>query len=291
MSSRDKRFVLHVGAHVTGVRHVQKYLRENVDLLGTRRVHYVQRELMGKYVGWGPKVVDDPEQFGQVVRRALRSPETDVVLASHENTIGHPFVEDIGGLYPSALPTFETLADLTKPYRCTIVLGVRPQADFLEAYYLQMVNAGELDPFDSWLSRLDLDDISWMPLHEQLVATFGADAVRVLDHRRVDSDQATYVREFFRIIDLDLPTEVHAAPARSVGHSEKSLRVALAANRYLRAADERASMRTFLHRHFSDRNYPPARLLTDGQRASLNDRYGDEYERLVATEPAGGIRS
>jgi hypothetical protein len=290
MSSPDQRFVCHVGAHVTGERQVQRYLGENADQLARQGLQYVPRELMSKLVGWGPKVVADPDPFAQELRGAFRSPGIDGVITSHENMIGRPFADGGGGLYAGARPTIEALAEVTKPYRCTMVLSVRPQADFLESFYLQRVNAGEWTTFDTWLGKLDLDDISWLPLYEQLVETFGVDAVRVLDYAEVGSDPVAHVREFFRLIDMDLPAQLHVSPVSSPRHSEKGLRVALAANPYLRTYDERAGLRTFVQKNFSDREYPPATLLADEQRTSLNDRYGDEYQRLVAAQPVGRAR-
>ena len=131
MTLPDQRFVCHVGAHVTGARQVQRYLRENVDHLGRVGLYCVPRALMGKLVGWGPKLVADPDRFARELRTAWRSPGIDGVLASHENTIGRPFADGGGGLYAGALPTLEALAEASEPARCTVVLSVRPQADFL----------------------------------------------------------------------------------------------------------------------------------------------------------------
>jgi hypothetical protein len=97
------------------------------------------------------------------------------------------------------------------------------------------------------------------------------------------------VREFFQLLDLDLPTD-QVPPVRLLRHSEKALRVALAANPYLKTPDERAGLRTFLQKSFSGRNYPPATLLSQEQRASLEGRYHDEYLRLVAAPPVGEVR-
>lgn len=290
MSVSDQRFVCHIGAHVTGARQVQRYLRENVDHLERLGLHCVPRPLMGKLVGWGPKLVADPERLARELRRAWRTPGIDGVLASHEYTIGRPFAGGGGGLYAGALPTLEALAEVSEPAHCTVVLSVRPQADFLESYYLQTINEGAWHTFDEWLGGLDLDDISWLPLHEQLIATFGVDAVRVLDFAKVGSDPVAHVREFFRLIDVDLPTDLRVSPAPDPRPSEKGLRMALAANPYVRATDERMGLRTFLQKNFSDRDYPPPTLLTVEQRAELNDRYGDEYRRLAAPQPVGEAR-
>ncbi len=281
MSSPDQRFVCHIGAHVTGAPQVQRYLREHTDDLERQGLHHLPRGLMSKLVGMGPKLVAEPDRLGREVRAALRRPGIDGLLVSHENLIGRPFTDAGGGLYPDARPTLEALRKMVEPYDCTLVLSVRPQADFLESYYLRMVNAGEWDTFDTWVGKLNLDDISWLPLHEHLVEVFGAD-VRVLDYAKVESDAVAQVREFFRLIRADLPPDLHVAPVRNLRHSQKGLRMALAANPYLRDPDERASLRAFLHRSFSDRDYPRAALLTGEQRAALDDRYGAEYQRLVA---------
>jgi hypothetical protein len=290
MSQPDKRLLFHVGAHVTGTRQVQRYLRENAEPLRMQGVHYIQRELMSKYVGWGPKVVLDPRPLAREISQAMRSPGIGDVVASHENTIGRPFVEGGGGgLYAGAGPALEAIAALAEPYRCTVVLSVCSQANFLESFYLHTVNGGVWDSFETWLDERSLDDISWLPLHEQLVEIFGADDVRVLDYESVGADAGAYVREFFRLLDLDLPTD-HVPPVRLFRHSEKALSVALAANPYLKAPDERAGLRTFLAESFSGRNYAPATLLTAEQRASLEARYRDEYLRVVGHQPVGEVR-
>ncbi|HEY2879986.1 hypothetical protein [Nocardioides sp.] len=290
MSLPDKRFVCHVGAHVTGARQVQRYLRDNVDQLERQGLHCVPRALMGKLVGWGPKLVADPDRFAQELGSAWRSPGIDGVLVSHENTIGRPFGDGGGGLYAGALPTLEALAGVSEPAQRTVVLSVRPQADFLESYYLQTISEGAWHTFDDWLGALDLDDISWMPLHEQLIATFGVDAVRVLDFAEVGSDPVAHVREFFRLIGVDLPADLHVSPVHHPRPSEKGMRMVLAANPYVRTTDERMGLRAFLQKNFSDRDYPSPTLLTVEQRAELNDRYGDEYRRLVAAQPVGEAR-
>jgi hypothetical protein len=290
VSSPDPRFVCHVGAHVTGARQLQLYLRENADRLASQGLHCVPRQLMQRVVGWGPKLVADPDRFAEELRSAARSPGIDGVLASHEDTIGRPLAGVGGGLYAGAAPTLQALAEVSRPFRCTVVLAVRPQADFLESYYLQTVRAGEWRTFDDWLGELDLDDISWLPLHERLVEAFGVDAVRVLDFAAVEPDPVAQVRTFLRLIDVDVPIDLEVSRVDNPRTSEKALSMALAANPYVRSADERLGLRTFLRKHFSGRDYPLATLLTDEQRSALNQRYGDEYRRLVGTQPVGGAR-
>jgi hypothetical protein len=288
MSSPDQRLLVHVGAHVAGARQVQRYLREHVDLLEAQGLVYLPPALMGEYVGWGPRLVEAPDRFARQVRAALRPPGIRGALACHENTLGRPFDGEGDGLYAGARPALTALSEVFKAYSCTVVLAVRPQADFLESYYVQTVNEGSSETFDDWLGGLDLDDISWLPLHEQLVETFGVDAVRVLDYEQVGHDPVSHVREFFRLIDVDLPAHPEVTPVGIWQYSDKGLQVTLAANPHLRTYDERVGLRTFVRKSFAGPKHPPASLLTDARRAWLDDRYGDEHMQLLARQPIGG---
>jgi hypothetical protein len=288
MPSPDQRLMLHVGAHVAGARQVQRYLRESVDQLKSQGLASFPVEVMAERIGWGGRLVDGPDRFARAIREALQAPGVRGVLGSHENTLGRPFDGEGRGLYAGARPALTALAGASEPYPCTVVLSVRPQADFLESYYAQTVNEGSSHTFDDWLGALDLDDLSWLPLHKLLVETFGVDGVRVLDYERFGGDPVAHVREFFRLMDVALPAHPEVTPVGISHYSEKGLRVTLAANPHLRTYDERAGLRAFVRKNFSTRKHPTARLLTDDQRAWLNTRYAHEYLQLLAGQPIGG---
>lgn len=282
-----QRVVFHVGAHKTGTSLVQRYCRDHVRLLRRRRVGYLGRLALTDLVGWGPELLDDPDRLAGRVRSIARNPLVRTVLASHENTIGRPFRrgEPTPALYPDAAPAVEALGEVLRPYRPTIVLSVRPQAEFLESYYLQTVQSGSHQPFARWFDRLDPESLSWQPLVATLRAVF--DDVRILDFRLIRGGQDAYLRSFFDLAGLAFDLPPVEAAKRNASLSAKGLDLALAANRFLETPDERRSMRVLLQTNFSNLDYPRPALLTDEQRAAVDERYAREYDELVAPAVVG----
>jgi hypothetical protein len=281
---RDQTVVFHVGAHKTGTSLVQKYLTANAAALRRRRIYFLSRTAMSGYVGWGDKLLDDPGPLADRMRKVLRSPWCKVLVASHENTLGRPFVPGGSRLYPRAPELVGALADLLRGYPAKVFVSIRPQADLLESYYLQTIHEGGHEPFAAWLDRIDLDAISWAPLVHDLVDTFGQDRVEVVDFRLISMGQEAYLGHFFSRIDdrySSLGTGYTTVKNPSV--SDKGLQMALAANPELRSNRERRLMRKFLQTHFSNTRYPRPVLLGEERRAWLERRYGGEYEALVET--------
>lgn len=280
-AARRKIVAFHVGAHKTGTSVVQSYLRDNARRLRRHRLVYLHRTAMNGFVGWGEKLVADPGPLSRRLEQIQRTPWFRAVIASHENTLGRPFVDGVPGLYPRAGEIIPALQRVLKPYRAKVFLSIRPQVEFVESYYLQLIHQGGRRPFQDWLADIDLDALSWRPTVAALTEAFGADQVEILDFRRLQRDQEAYVRDFFRRIDPRLSIDVHLPAVRNPSVSEKGLRLALAANPHLTSHAERRLMRVFLQEHFSNVDYPRPDLLTADQKSLLQERYADEYEELV----------
>lgn len=279
----DKTVAFHVGAHKTATSLLQKYMRDNRQLLRRHGIYCVSRTATNRYVGWGDKLLSDPEAVSTLVQRPLRVPWFRLLVVSHENTLGRPFADGGAHLYPRAPEIIDGLAAALPRDRTKIVLSVRPQDELLESYYLQSVHEGGHLNFGAWLDRLDLDALSWIPLVERLYDTFGRDRVEVLDFRLIANGQEAYIREFFARIDPRRPFDIEYSPRRNPSISEKGLRLALAANPQLKSSTERRLMRRFLQSSFSNVRYPRPALLSDEQRDWLRERYGGEYERIVGS--------
>lgn len=279
---RTKTVVFHVGAHKTGTSLVQNYLRDNTTVLRRHRMYYIHRSGMNTYVGWGDKLLAAPDALADKIRRPFTIPWFNVVIASHENTLGRPFAEGGAHLYPRAPEIIPALGQVLRPYRAKVFFSIRPQEQFLESYYLQMIHQGGYEPFEQWLEGIDLETLSWRPVVDALLATFGPEQVEIVDFREIHRGQQAYVEDFFRRIDRRYTFPVELPDVRNPSISEKGLRLALTANPHLESAEERKLMRKFLQGNFSNVDYPRARLLTDEQQQWLRERYAGEYETLVA---------
>lgn len=289
MSPIRRTVVFHVGAHKTGTSLLQKYMRDNAALLRRHRMYYISRGAMNDYVGWGDKLLTDPEPLARKIRTMLLIPWFTTVIASHENTLGPPLRGHRGAhLYPRAPEIIRALGELLAPYRARILLSIRPQDQFVESYYLQSIHQGRHKRFDEWYARLDLDALSWRPVVDTLCEVFGREQVDVIDFRTIARSQEDYIGEFFRRIDPRHTFDIEYATVHNPSISDKGLQMALAANPHLRSGPERKLMRTFLQEHFSNQLHPRPILLSEEQRRGLRDRYAAEYEALVGgRDPVG----
>jgi hypothetical protein len=281
VSARTAQVVYHVGAHKTGTSLVQSYLSQNRRMLRKQGLTYLTRETLESWVKSADGEADDAGVMHRRISGAfLRRPD-GVVVASYENTIGPPFAgKHADGLYPRAAQRAEALRDALAKYSTKVLLGIRPQSGFVESYYIQKVQQGDYRTFDDWFGELDLDRLSWRPVVDTLVATFGRDNVEVIDFNLIRNGTLAYVRGFLDRIDPDVHVD-EAAPRDNASLSDKGLRIALAVNPHLTEKGERVAMRKFLQDQYPNTRYPRPVLLSEAQRTDLDERYTAEYDELV----------
>jgi hypothetical protein len=274
---------LHVGAHKTGTTVLQKYLAEHEAELRRNGIYYLRRSHLARYAGWGERLVENPAPLAARLRKFRVDPRFRVLIGSNENLMGRPFLKGgNGGLYPNAARNSVALGRAVRASGCKIVIGIRPQPDFLESYYLQTVHQGRDEPFETWLSRIDLGALSWRPIVGAFEEVFGRHRVEVVDFRLIKQGQEAYLRHLLQRVDPDWNVEIRYAEVRNRSISERGLQMALAANQYLSTGTERAALRGFLQTHFSNVDFPRPVLLGEDRRAALWEHYREEYEDLVA---------
>ena len=206
------------------------------------------------------------------------------VFMSHENAIGRPFSEKLPGLYPHARENMEAIASALQDYAATIILSIRPEAGFLESYYLQTIHQGGTQTFEQWVAKIDVENIPWRPAVEAVRAAFSRQRVHVIDFRNIAREQNAFLRDFINCIDPGIKLQPHYAAASNPSVSEKGLQMALAVNPLLETHAERVFVRKFLQRRFSNKDYERPKLLDDDVRERLNAHYMPDYERLLAEQ-------
>lgn len=273
--------VIHVGAHKTGSSLIQKFLRDNRTELARTGLHYIFRSDMNTLAGWGKPLHEQPELLRSRIEKA-ESKKHKVAIASHENILGRPFVEGEPGLYPHAPGNFEALANILEGHNFVTVIYLRPQADFVESYYLQSLHEGGTKTFDEWTENIDVESLSWRPLVDAMHRSFGKERVIVKDFLDIKQGQDEYLRRFFEAIDVDPGMSVSYAPVRNPSVSGKGMQMALAANPHLRTSGQRRAVRRFLQQHFSNRKYPRPVLYSDADRQRLSELFKEEYAELCS---------
>lgn len=280
MRGRDKRVVLHVGAHKTGTTTIQQYLLAHRESLRRRGVRYVPRAELSPLVGWGEQLVASPDGFAALVADFGAARRERVLLASHENMCGRPFARVGAGLYADAPASIEALARMTAAHDTHVLLTIRPPHELLESFYLQGVNMGGQMRFPRWLERLDLDALSWRPLVETLRASFAR--VSVVDFGTIRAGAPAYVTDALRRVGVDVEVDASWLRPLNPSVSELGLRLLLRGNGVLADEDDRNALRSFVQRHFNNRTGERPQLLDEDTRVMLRDRYAAEYAELTA---------
>lgn len=308
---------LHLGAHKTGTSLIQKYMRDRPQELLRMRAVAIPRSDCNSLIGWGRIPRDRPDLLRQAVLAAAgtqqsptrgrrvratpgwgstrRTPRT--VIVSHENSLGPPFRKDVPGLYPAAAACAEGLRSSLGEMDLRVIYYIRSQEEFLESYYLQTVHQGGTTPFAEWISRLDLESLSWAPAITALAEAFGTDRVIVRDFAEIRQGQNAFLSSFLRSCDPELNPSVDYRPKRNISVSQQGLDLALAMNPLLRTPEDRKAVRTFLQANFSNATGPRPLLLGEEARAHLRSRFEAEnhdlLKRFAARQqgwagPAGG---
>ena len=274
------RTILHVGAHKTGTSLIQKYFRDKLTMIGDSSIGYVSRSDTNRLIGWGQHLLENPDRLRSRLAEELRSHEK--VFVSHENTMGHPFVDGRPGLYPHTAELAKALAAIAEPFDAGIAFYVRPLADFVESFYLQTIQQGATHTFGEWWATIDAKQLWWTPVIEALDDAFGADRVIVGDFQEIAAGQNEFLRSFLVRCELPAPSMVNYRPIRNASISVRGLELALKINPYLENKDQRRAARDFLQAHFSNRTGERARPMPDDVRALLSAQNAPEYERLAA---------
>ncbi len=278
------RLVIHVGAHKTGTSLVQKYFRDKPRITQALGIAQISRTDGDLLVDWGQYLHERPEGLrSRLEEEAAKEPS--VILFSHENTLGQPFLPDRPGLYPDASRNAKALAGICDGFDTRVVFYVRPMADFLESYYIQTVQEGLVHSFADWYGSL-IGPHRWTSAVEALDSAFGADRVIVGDFTEMRAGQNQFLRRFMTRTGIPRPPIVEYQPIRNPSISARGLEIAFDINQYLYDDDERMLVRRFLQEHFSNQKEERARPMPEDLRRSITIETAAEFERLAARAAA-----
>lgn len=270
---------MHVGAHKTGTSLVQKYFRDNPDVTEALRIAQISRTDGDLLVDWGQLLHERPHDLrGRLEKEAAADPS--VILFSHENTLGRPFVLDRPGLYPDASRHATALAEICDGFDPLVVFYIRPMADFLESYYIQTVQEGAWHSFEAWFETV-CGPTTWTRVVEDLREAFGSDRVVVGDFTEIAAGQDQFLQQFMSRTGIPQPQTVHYKPVRNPSFNARGLQIARDINHHLDDEDERMIMRKFLQKHFSNRRDGRAQPMPVELRRSIEEQTAAEYAMLA----------
>ena len=301
--------VLHLGAHKTGTSLLQKFMLHRPGELARMGMVQVPRSRCNDLIGWGAIPQKDPGPLREALTQPLErtslwsrasqvrqrrqtswpfvAPAVRTVILSHENSLGRPFHRNKPGLYPDAGACAKGIHSAAGDLNVRVVYYIRSQESFLESYYLQTVHEGGTRTFDEWLSGIDTDAISWAPVIDALVESFGEDRVVVRDFAEIQEGQHEFIANFLRTCDPDAHPDVHFPARRNTSISQQGLDLALVMNPLL-AKDQQRTVRNFLQSNFNNTKGARPVLLSPADKEALHDRYAAENAQLLR---GGGQRS
>jgi hypothetical protein len=263
------RLVLHVGAHKTGTSLVQKFLRHNPSFADKHDIDYIPRSDCNELIGWGKVTLREPELLRDRLRFERRTKPGQLILISHENSLGKPFIPGDPGLYPETLRCARGLRRATKGFDTRVVFYMRPLADFAESYYLQTIHEGRTHSVAQWLDGQDQTTWLWGPVIEALDEAFGRDNVSIGDFSEIAEGQEQFLRHFLWRIGITKTSGLSYKSVRNASISARGLAMAMDVNQMLKSGDERHETRKFIQKHWSNRQFDRARPLPDDLRALL----------------------
>ncbi|WP_277209713.1 hypothetical protein [Isoptericola croceus] len=211
------------------------------------------------------------------------------VLFSSSAPLGPAYLPRGGALYPHADAGVDALAAALTGTPWSVQLSLAAHADVVTAAWVAAVRHGHLTDLDTFWR--ELEDPSWVPLVQRLVAAVGADRVSVHDATTVRTapDPAHATAAVGRsVLEAALPPLTHGAGSlpltdvagvREAHWSARQIEVALTALPHLRSHDERRALQKFVDRQVDDGG-TPAQPLTPAREAELAERDLADLARL-----------
>lgn len=282
MARKNEQIVVaHLGAHKTATSLVQKYFDSKKRYYAGKGINFITRSEISTHIGWGNKIVENPEAFRQQIGEAARASNAPYILFSNENVLGRPFPKGKSGLYANHQRVIPALGKALNEFPTRIVYSIRPQWELLESYYLQRVHEGYYLTFSQFIENINLKKLHWSPIIEGLVSEFGKENVTVMDFGLIKKGQDVFLSEFIkRNISSTIKPDLDYDTVHNASISDRGLQLALRINPLLKKG-ETGKVRRFLQENFSNLTEPRPVLLSPELREDLKSRYQDEYLQLT----------
>lgn len=274
------KIFLHFGAHKTGTSLLQTYLSINQKTLKSKRVEVLLlRQTIQLLGSWCKNLCTNPDLLTAALSEKEKRGVKQVII-SCEDLLGPPFKNGKSGFYPLSPTRFSALQKALAGHDVTAVIYIRPQAEFLESWYLQTINTGYSHSFEEWLKSVNLDTISWKSLIDSMKTSLSPQKVIVEDFSKIRNGAEEYIKRFATHVNIPNSLKFPKSMTRNVSLSAKGLQLALATYPILDRS-EKMMMRRFLQSNFSNKVLPRPELLSPEQKAEISSRWESENRKLL----------
>lgn len=284
LSDRTPMVVYHLGAHKTATTLFQRALLANRAYLLLQRTRVIVPAAAMQLLR--PASADSSVDRRQLFpfNQRWRVPLFKRAIVTNEELLGRPFRKSATTLYPDATSRAALLKSVAGNHLVKVVFCIRPQADFVESWYIQTIMMGSTLPFEKFLESIRNVSLSWRPACKALVAAFGHGNVAVVDFRLIQEGSAVLLGKLARECGVRLRPSSVTLGKQNRSLSREGLQLALMANSLLGQRDKRR-FRAFLQQSFSNANRERPTLLGAARKTEMTDKWQADYETLLGEFP------
>lgn len=221
-----KKLYIHIGTHKTGSTAIQKFLRENSQLLLKENIVYlpiprISRGLM-KITHLDSIIIDQSrKELFKSIKSKQKNSNTKFIW-SFEGFSGNPYTG-----YNNTSIVAESIKKITQGLDVNIIIYLRRQDDFLESLYTQMIHQGESISFNSFVKKYSDNDFNWEELLLNYSQVFNRENIIV---KRYDKfflpGEYDLINDFLCILNIKKVNHFDKTSNINSGYSRDTLEIA-----------------------------------------------------------------
>ncbi len=289
----DRRIWVHPGAHKTASTAIQQNILKNSKGLSNSNCGIIDRtsilysqEFWPNYAKAVVEVHHGDKSFKSQHAKAAENclnqltadkSNTDYIWSDEQLFLGRLGYSST--LYPYAKSALETLAHITRNFDTKYIYFVRSIPEIIESSFLQFLHEGKLISFEKYREKIELTEVSWMPVMQALLDVIGAERVTVRRYDDFLSDAHTTLLSFFDwfgISSSQLDLELKRV---NPGFFQIGVDIAHAVLPLLTEA-QWPPFRKFIQANYCDTDFARPVLLQASEKAALREKYTQEISEI-----------
>ena len=278
--AEDFRLVLHLGAHKTATTAIQRWLASHEEILTAAGIAAVTDAAVIRAALSGMHInsVEQAAAVRDLISAAGGRPTIRTVIYSCEGHLGDAFAPGFLSLYGARHKALPLLGQALDGLSVDVVYSIRDQASLLTSYYLQRVKQGEFVTFADYISGLDAERLSWLPLLDHMQAAFPSSPITLFDYNAGTSPSVAeaLLRRYVPGADLEDVRRLNPS------YSARALKVASHVLPLLKTAEEKTAFRRFVVANLCGPSEDQPKLLCDPMAEALHARYQADLEAIRA---------
>jgi hypothetical protein len=274
---------VHIGAHKTATKLVQKDLARRSEELSRLSIYYDAKSywLGSRLKNESPLGVERLAEEKAELRARLESRTESHLILSSEGFLGDPY-SGYGNVHAVA----GDVARLLEGLEVKIVASLRLQDTFIESLYVQHIKEGSAIGFEEFVEGLGTEAFDWAELLQVYEKLFGAENMRVVWYEWSVEDVPRTVERLFSGLDGEFEYELQPVGFVNPSYNRTGLEIARRCNPLLND-EERVKLRLFLQETFPKPSGESFELFGAKEREKIRARFAASNESCTVRYRAG----